>query len=170
MLHLARACSRCAARRPRCSAARSTLLDDAPDGVLAYERADGDDRRRVWVNFDGAPAALPEGWIVELATAATDGGLPADAAAILRARRRERRSCPLRRVVQAPRSASAVAASAGKNDSIASSATVMSTAVPKVATVLKKRSSPSSAAEPQRHDDRRRRRRLVGVGAAPGSR
>ena len=41
------------------------------------------------------------------------------------------------------RKASAVAASAGKNDSIASSATVMSTAVPKVASVLKKRSSRS---------------------------
>src|SRR5204863_8759780 len=37
-----------------------------------------------------------------------------------------------------PRSASAVCASAGKNDSIDSSATVMSTAVPNVVTVLKK--------------------------------
>ena len=40
----------------------------------------------------------------------------------------------------------AVAASAGKKDSIASSATVMSTAVPNVATVLKKRSSRPSPA------------------------
>ena len=36
---------RCAATRPRCTAARLELLDDAPDGVLAYERSDGDDRR-----------------------------------------------------------------------------------------------------------------------------
>ena len=60
------------------------LLDDAPDGVLAYERSAGDDRRRVWVNFAGAPAALPEGWVVELATADTGDGLPPDAAAVLR--------------------------------------------------------------------------------------
>jgi hypothetical protein len=40
----------------------------------------------------------------------------------------------------------AVASSAGKKDSIASSATVMSTAVPKVETVLKKESSPASVA------------------------
>ena len=61
-----------------------TLLDDAPDGVLAYERADGDDRRRVWINFAGAAVALPEDWVVELATAPTGGGLPPDAAAVLR--------------------------------------------------------------------------------------
>ena len=85
MLHLARAVlalrrgvARPAPRR------RSTLLDDAPDGVLAYERADGDDRRRVWVNFAGAPVALPEGWVVELATAGAGDGLPPDAAAVLR--------------------------------------------------------------------------------------
>ena len=60
------------------------LLDDAPDGVLAYERSAGDDRRLVWVNFAGAPAALPNGWAVELATADTGDGLPPDAAAVLR--------------------------------------------------------------------------------------
>ena len=53
----------------------------------------------------------------------------------------QRRCCGL--AGPAPRSASAVAASAGKNDSIASSDMVMSTAVPNVATVLKKRSSRS---------------------------
>ncbi len=63
-----------------------SLLDDAPDGVLAYERSAGDDRRRVWVNFAAAPAALPEGWVVELATAGTGDGLPPDAAAVLRPR------------------------------------------------------------------------------------
>jgi alpha-glucosidase len=61
------------------------LLDDAPEGVLAYERADGDDVRRVWVNFAGAPAALPEGWVVDLATADAGGGeLAPDTAAVLR--------------------------------------------------------------------------------------
>ena len=46
------------------------------------------------------------------------------------------------------RRTAAVAASAGKNDSIASSSTVMSTAVPNVVTVLKKRhwTSPTSSA------------------------
>ena len=62
------------------------LLDDAPDGVLAYERRDGDDLRRVWVNFAGAGVGLPEGWVVELATAPTGDGLPPDAAAVLRPR------------------------------------------------------------------------------------
>ncbi len=62
------------------------LLDDAPDGVLAYERRDGDDLRRVWVNFAGAGVGLPEGWVVELATAPTGDGLPSDAAAVLRPR------------------------------------------------------------------------------------
>ncbi|HSS57685.1 MAG TPA: hypothetical protein VLK59_06735 [Solirubrobacteraceae bacterium] len=38
----------------------------------------------MWVNFAGAPAALPEGWIVELATADTGDGLAPDAAAVLR--------------------------------------------------------------------------------------
>jgi alpha-glucosidase len=50
------------------------LLDDLPAGVLAYERAHGDDRRLVWLSF-GAEAAPPPGWTVELAT---------EAAAILR--------------------------------------------------------------------------------------
>ena len=63
-----------------------TLLDDAPEGVLAYERADGDDRRRVWINFAGAAVALPAGWVVELATAPTGAGLPPDAAAVLQPR------------------------------------------------------------------------------------
>ena len=45
----------------------------------------------------------------------------------------------------APRRNSAVARSAGKNDSIDSSSTVMSTGVPNVVTVLMKRSSPAAA-------------------------
>jgi len=62
------------------------LRDDAPDGVLAYERSADDDRRLVWVNFARAPAVLPDGWIVELATAGTGAGLPPDSAAVLRPR------------------------------------------------------------------------------------
>ena len=52
--------------------------------MLAYERADGDDRRRVWVNFGAEPVALPAGWVVELATADAGDGLPPDAATVLR--------------------------------------------------------------------------------------
>jgi alpha-glucosidase len=42
------------------------LLDDAPAGVLAYERAHGDDRRRVWIDFAGGAVTAPPGWAVEL--------------------------------------------------------------------------------------------------------
>jgi multidrug resistance protein len=49
----------------------------------------------------------------------------------------------LRDQMDASRSTAAVTASAGKNDSIASSATVMSTGVPKLATMLKNANSPS---------------------------
>jgi alpha-glucosidase len=86
VLHLARAAL--ALRRDSAALRRGGLElgDDAPDGVLAYERRAGDDRRLVWVNFAAAPAPLPEGWVVELATAETDDGLPPDAAAVLRPR------------------------------------------------------------------------------------
>jgi alpha-glucosidase len=67
------------------------LLDDAPEGVLAYERQSGDDQRRVWINFGPGAVELPSGWEAELRTdAAAAGGkaapLGADAAAILRPR------------------------------------------------------------------------------------
>jgi alpha-glucosidase len=86
VLHLARTVL--AARRASPALHRGTLalLEDAPDGVLAYERADDDDRRRVWVNFGATPAALPEGWVAELATAGSGGELPPDGAAVLRPR------------------------------------------------------------------------------------
>ena len=86
MLHLSRAVL--ALRRDSAALHTGTLelLDDTPDGVLAYERREGDDRRRVWVNFGVAPVALPEGWVVALATVGTGDGLPPDAAAVLRAR------------------------------------------------------------------------------------
>jgi alpha-glucosidase len=59
------------------------LLDDAPAGVLAYERAAGDDRRRVWINFGPRPAALPQGWRAQLRTDDSDGPLAPDAAAVM---------------------------------------------------------------------------------------
>ncbi|HMI72913.1 MAG TPA: alpha-amylase family glycosyl hydrolase [Solirubrobacteraceae bacterium] len=67
------------------------LLDGAPDGVLAYERAADDEHRRVWINFGPSAVELPTGWEAELRTdeAATGGEavpLSPDAAAILRPR------------------------------------------------------------------------------------
>jgi alpha-glucosidase len=61
------------------------LLDDAPKGVLAYEREAGADRRRVWVNFGPSAVELPSGWAAEVQTQDA-AELPADAAAILRPR------------------------------------------------------------------------------------
>jgi alpha-glucosidase len=77
-----------ALRRASPAVQRGTLalLDDAPAGVLAYERAEGADRRRVWANFGVQSVALPDGWVVELATADAGETLAPDAAAILRAR------------------------------------------------------------------------------------
>jgi alpha-glucosidase len=85
MLHLARAAL--ALRRASPALRRGTLdlLDDAPQGVLAYERATIDDRRRVWVNFGPVPVALPEGWSAQVRTDAADGPLAVDAAAVLSA-------------------------------------------------------------------------------------
>jgi alpha-glucosidase len=64
------------------------LADDAPDGVLAWERAASSDRRLVWVNFGPGEVELPGGWAVELRTDAASEATPlgADAAAILRPR------------------------------------------------------------------------------------
>ena len=86
MLHLAQGVLALRRESPALHRGRLELLDDAPDGVLAYERSAEEDRRRVWVNFGGAPAALPEGWVVDLATADAGHGLPPDAAAVLRPR------------------------------------------------------------------------------------
>jgi alpha-glucosidase len=86
ILHLARALLALRRASPALRRGTLTLLDDAPEGVLAYERSDGGDRRRVWVNFGSEPVALPEEWVVELATANAGDGLPPDAAAILQAR------------------------------------------------------------------------------------
>jgi alpha-glucosidase len=59
------------------------LVDDAPTGVLAYERAAADDRRRMWINFGPAPVPLPAGWRSELRTDPADGPLADDAAAVM---------------------------------------------------------------------------------------
>ncbi|HEX7301122.1 MAG TPA: alpha-amylase family glycosyl hydrolase [Solirubrobacteraceae bacterium] len=84
MLDLAR--SALAVRRdsPALRGGSLALLDDAPEAVLAYERASGDDRRRVWVNFGPMPAPLPEGAEVQLRTDAADGPLAVDGAAVMR--------------------------------------------------------------------------------------
>ncbi|MEA2255205.1 MAG: alpha-glucosidase [Solirubrobacteraceae bacterium] len=85
MLHLVRGAL--AARRgsEALRAGELTLLDDAPEGVLAYERSAGDDRRRVWVNFGTSAAELPaSGWDVVLRTDDVSSPVLApDAAAIL---------------------------------------------------------------------------------------
>ena len=65
---------------------------DAPEGVLAWERAHQGDRRIMLVNFTGEPAslALPGAWSVEIASdgrgeaAPYAGALRPDAALVLR--------------------------------------------------------------------------------------
>jgi glycosidase len=87
MLHLYR--SLLAARRASPALRRGTLrLLDAPGDLLAYERADGDDRRLVLVNFGEVPTAmdLPGSWETEIATgkAGPPGSVPALGALLLR--------------------------------------------------------------------------------------
>ena len=63
---------------------------DAPDGVLAYERAAGDDRRVVLVNFTPSPAMVDAAGVVEVSSLGAGEGEPfagtlaADEAVILR--------------------------------------------------------------------------------------
>ena len=63
------------------------MLLDTPDGVVAWDRVSGDDRRRIIVNFTGADVAtdLGDGWVVEVATGANDfaGVLRPDEAMVL---------------------------------------------------------------------------------------
>jgi alpha-glucosidase len=85
-LHLARAVLSARRASAALRSGEARLLDDAPEGVLAYERAAGEERRQVWVNFGPRAVELPGGWEAELRT---DGGageaeLAPDAAAILR--------------------------------------------------------------------------------------
>jgi alpha-glucosidase len=89
-LHLARGVLALRRGSPALRTGTLRLLDGVPEGVLAYERATGDERRSVWVNFGPHAAALPSGSSVELRTdgpTAADTPLAPQAAAILRAGR-----------------------------------------------------------------------------------
>jgi alpha-glucosidase len=84
MLALARAALALRRASPALRSGTMALLDDAPEGVLAYERAAGDDRRRIWINFGLRPAPLPDDWQTQLRTDAAGGPLAADGAAVMR--------------------------------------------------------------------------------------
>ncbi|QYG95516.1 DUF3459 domain-containing protein [Iamia sp. SCSIO 61187] len=83
-----------AARRasPAMVAGGQRVLDDTPDGVLAWERTAGDDRRVVAVCFAAAPAelALAGDWVVEVTSTGAGegepftGSLDPDSAVVLR--------------------------------------------------------------------------------------
>jgi alpha-glucosidase len=69
-----------AARRgsPALRTGSQTLLD-APDGVLAWERAEGADRRRLLMNFTSGPvdaSGLADGWTVEVASDGSSEAAP----------------------------------------------------------------------------------------------
>jgi alpha-glucosidase len=91
ILHLYR---RLLASRRASAALHSGTLEllDAPGGVLAYDRVDGDERRRMLVSFIGEPVVtdLGDGWIVEVSSSNVDHegrpfeSLAADEAVILR--------------------------------------------------------------------------------------
>jgi alpha-glucosidase len=88
-LHLARAALGVRRDSAALRSGSLRLLDDPPDGVLAYERVAGDDRRRLWVNFGPDAVELPGGWLAELRTDGAAGAaspLAADGAAVLRPR------------------------------------------------------------------------------------
>ena len=67
MLHLCRAALALRRASPALRLGTLELLDDVPDGVLAYERAHGDDRRLVWLSFGDEPVPPPPGWVADLA-------------------------------------------------------------------------------------------------------
>src|SRR5919197_526165 len=67
MLHFCRAALELRRSSPALRLGTLRLLDDTPDGVLAYERAHGDDRRLVWLSFGDAPVPPPPGWVADLA-------------------------------------------------------------------------------------------------------
>jgi alpha-glucosidase len=75
ILHLCRALLALRRASPALRLGSLKLLGDVPDGVLAYERTHGDDRRLVWLSFGARVVPPPPDWAVELAT---------DGAAILR--------------------------------------------------------------------------------------
>ncbi len=69
VLHLCRAALALRRSSPALRLGTLELLDDVPDGVLAYERAHGADRRLVWLSFGADAVAPPPGWVADLATA-----------------------------------------------------------------------------------------------------
>jgi alpha-glucosidase len=84
ILHLVRALLAARRAAPALHTGALALLD-APAGALAFERAAGDDRRRVLMNFGAGEVALPRGWVAEVRTDSRDGGaLGPDGAALLR--------------------------------------------------------------------------------------
>ena len=90
ILHLYRRLLAARRRSPALQLGAITVLP-SPDGVLAYERQAGADRRRVLVNFAAAPATVvpDEAWTVEVSSDGTGEGepfpgvLPASTAVIL---------------------------------------------------------------------------------------
>ena len=77
---------------PALQAGDLALIDDVPEGVLAWRRTRGDDVRLVAVNFGPEDASFDPGagWVVEVASDGAgegqpfSGPLPADAAVVLR--------------------------------------------------------------------------------------
>src|SRR5262249_5498916 len=67
-----------ARRRSRALRLGDFRLQPSPDGVLGWERRDGDERRVVLVNFGSAPVGvpIPGDLRVEVSTHASDEGLP----------------------------------------------------------------------------------------------
>jgi alpha-glucosidase len=89
ILHLYRRLLAVRRGSPALSAGRCTLRE-APTGVLAYERALGDDRRTVLVNFASTAASCPADAVVEASSdgrcTAWHGILEAEQAVVLRPR------------------------------------------------------------------------------------
>jgi len=92
ILHLYRRLLACRCRSRALSAGRWQLVD-SPEGVLAYERRAGPERRRIWANFgdEGVVcAAAGSDWTVEVSTlcrgegGAWDGRLGAAEAVVVR--------------------------------------------------------------------------------------
>ena len=153
---------RSAARSPRSErGARPALQRTAPLRALPRERTPLS--RSPTSRISPRPVIVPRPDAFPARPGPLPGGARDIAGAAARSLYRTPRAAP-------PRSP----ASAGKNDSIASSATVTSSAVPNVASVLNSRSSCAERPQPQRRDEQRpgrprRRRRAPGAGsrAAP---
>ena len=76
--------SRCAASRPPCTAARSRCSTTPPTACSPTSAPTATTAGACGSTSARGRSALPEGWVVELATADAGDGLPPDAAAVLR--------------------------------------------------------------------------------------